>query len=169
MPQTFLALGAIALAGLVAFQQQQARAHEQRRAILEEVLVTGRSVGNEVLERLATLPFDAASPTADSTALTPEAEFGLHGAADPLADASDVDDVDGIENVTVTRTLTDPMTGAGHTFNFAIDAEVGYVIQQDSVLARTGGMRTFAKEVVLFVRHPSLAVPLELRRVYTQD
>lgn len=169
MPQTLLALGAIALAGLVAFQQQQARAHEQRRAIHEEVLVTGRSVGNEVLERLATLPFDAAGPTTDSTALTPEAEFGLLGAADPLADAGDVDDVDGIENIAVTRTLTDPTTGAAHTFGFTIDAEVGYVIQQDSVLVRTGGMRTFAKEVVLLVRHPSLSAPLELRRVYTQE
>lgn len=169
MPQTFLALGAIALIGLVAFQQQHARAHEQRRAIHEEVLVTGRSIGNEVLERLATLPFDAAGPTTDSTALTPEVDFGLLNTLDPIGDAGDVDDVDGMREVHVTRTLTDPTTGTVHTFDFTVDAEVGYVIQQDTVLVRTGGMRTFAKEVTLLVRHPSLHAPLQLSRVYTQE
>jgi hypothetical protein len=167
MPQTFLALGALFLIGLVILHQHRGEVHEQQRAIRSEIEEAARTVGTEVFEHLATLRFDAAGAVSDSTALTPEALFGLPLSSHPLADATDVDDVHGMRGVEVWRTLTDPQNGTVHFIAFTLNADVGYVMRIDTALVRTGGAPTFAKEVVLAVHHPQALAPLQFRRVYT--
>lgn len=166
MPQTFLSLGALALLGLITLQQQWARTHEQQRVVTSEFTALARSVGDEALERLDVLAFDAVETT-DAAALTPESGFGWPGSGHPLFAATDVDDVDGMAAAPITRTLADPETGATHTLTFAISSEVRYVRQEGASLVPTGGEPTFAKEVVLTVEHELLRTPIELRRVYT--
>ena len=166
MPQTLLALGALLLAGFVALSQHRSSTHEQARAIRHEVEVDARSVGLEVLERLATLAFDAVVAPGDSTGLTPEAAFGLPLSSDPLADATDVDDVHAM-NVEIERLYADPATGTPRALTFAVAADVGYVERVGGTVIRTGGVPTFAKEVVLEVAHPQLHRPYLFRRVYT--
>lgn len=166
MPHTLLAVGALALMALLAFQHQRARVHEQERVIQAHILAAGRSVGDEVFERLDTLPFDAVS-TGETTALTPETSFGSSDASDPLGSASDVDDVHGAWAQPMLRVLTDPATGEPRTLSFGVEADVAYVSLQDGTVERTGGTRTFAKEVLLTVRHDHLDSPITLRRIYT--
>ena len=166
MPQTILALGALFLAGFVTFSQHRESLHEQGRMVNHEVEAAARGVGMEVMEQLAVLPFDAVTAPADSSALTPEANFGMVS-ANPLADAGDLDDVHGMADIEIERLYTNPETGTTQALTFLVSADVGYVEQAGSAIDRTGGPQTFAKEVVIAVQHPHLAAPFFFHRVYT--
>ena len=164
MPHTLTAVAAFALLGFVTLEHARMGRHDQQGAIRVEIEAAAQSVAGEIHEALAVLPFDAVA-TRDTTALTPEALFGYApGAA--FADAADLDDAHGV-SATVTRTLTDPETGAPRPIRFRARARVAYVAASGGVVSETGGARTHTKRVEIVVTHPLLLAPVRLHRVYS--
>ncbi|MEL6615877.1 MAG: hypothetical protein AAFQ43_09070 [Bacteroidota bacterium] len=138
--------------------------HDQQGAVRIEIESAAQSIGGELHEALAALPFDAVD-TRDTTALTPEALFGSVPGAD-FSDATDLDDAHGVSE-TLTRSLSDPETGAQRPIAFQVRARVAYVEASGGAVAETGGARTLTKRVEIAVTHPLLLAPVRIHRVHS--
>ena len=155
MPQTLLALAALAIVSLFAFNRARAGLDAGRAANHTEAqaIATGAALG--LLDRAAALPFDAAlagGPVSDPTALTPETDFG--GAT--LATASDVDDIDGMAPVALS---------SAEGLRMSATARVRYVEPAD--LTTPAGGPTFAKRVEVTVAPEGGVEPVVLSRTVT--
>ena len=162
MPETFQALLAVALLGLLGLGAGRLSAGEHVGQGRAEADLRALGVATRVLDRLAVLPFDAAGEVATASELTSPAGFG--GAATTFTGALDLDDVHA-------KATTVSVARDGEHLPFVVSASVRYVEP-----AASGGEtqfepaadRTFHKEVVVFVTGP-LGSTLTLGRVYAYD
>jgi hypothetical protein len=183
MPQTFLALLALVLASIIAFNQQRLTQQSYRSALREEIQLAASGAAQHVLEMVAARSFDESTTpvplfragaiphTAAGFALagTFGADRGALGCnlMDPGAtpDCDDVDDLDGVAGAAVEARLTD-----GRVLSFVADAAVFYVDGPTS--STPSATPTLHKRVELRLRSemPGLSRPILLiSRVVSYD
>lgn len=165
MPHVIYATLALALLGLATLNQQRSGQHEQSRAIRIQVETAAMTVGTEILEGLAALPFDSV-PTTDTTALTPQALFGPTLPGQGLEEARDVDDADGVV-ATLIRTQTDPVTGDRLPVTFSARVRVRYVRLVGTSLISANGARTLTKEAEVTITTDAMDAPARFSRTYS--
>lgn len=156
MNQTLLAIFALAVVTLVAFNATRDRTQREMREMRTEVEVLATAAGLDVLAQIGATPFDAvtvANPAANRSDLTP-LPFPTGTAFDDIAD---VDDAHGMA----------PMAYSSETggLPLSVGAEVRYVSETD--LSKPSVIPTFAKAVTVRVSHPMLADTLDLTQVFT--
>ena len=169
MPQSLLALLALAVAAFLTFNQQRLTIRAQTNVITDEVELAAAGLASEVMAFIEARSFDEAStPEKIHAALavpsvasdfTWAAGFGaigygplgcdlLHPADTPECD--DVDDLAGLDWQTVTLDLAH-----GRTLDFDVRVNVYYVSDPESMTVAPG--RTLHKRVNIDVRSPHVA------------
>ena len=136
MPQTLLAVGALAVMAVLTLQSQGDRAYTVRDVVDAEITTMSARVASDVLNGYRTRPFDAAtaSGAADSPGdLWPHARlataagdrFGtLSQRAAAAASGATLDAVDGRATVVQRQT-------ASGSVSFRVESVVGYVAESD--------------------------------------
>lgn len=150
MPQTLLAVGALAVTMLLALSSQESVVHMERTTVENEIETLAGQAAMNMLAHIGAQPFDAAAGTATGVGdLTPAADFPTGLAFDAAADVDDF-------NQMATHTY---VTADG--VSFTVDAQVRYV---DETFAPSA-TPTAQKEVRVVVQHARLPSPVSLRRV----
>ncbi len=169
MPQTLGAFLAIVAVMTFALNYHRSTLHAQHSVINSEYEVMGSAVAADVMNYIASKPFDAR--TADNTVsrtnkntllLTGPAEFG--GCAD-FDLCNDIDDFDGLASQ-VRSFEVEP----GVSIDFLVDVKVKYVDDAGN----TATSPTWAKEVAVRIASadsvgsiPRLIRPIQLRRQFS--
>lgn len=140
MPQTFLALLALVLASIIAFNQQRLTQQSYRNALRDEVQLAASGTAQHVIEMIAARSFDEMttpiplfragtiphSPSGFSIPAAFASDRGSLGcnAMDPrfAPECDDVDDLNGLRGLPVEARLSD-----GRVLQFAADVNVFYV------------------------------------------
>ncbi len=182
MPQTLLALLAMILTSLLAFNQQQSVRNNYTHMVGNEIEMAASGALMTVLEFIGSRSFDerttpaaieaAQTLPADSTHFSAAHRFGSYdrGASgcDLMApyrtpDCDDIDDVDGLTGQTISVTLS-----TGLTLDFAVSVEVDYVGLDD--MDRPITTPTFYKRVVVTAANDLLPYGrLEMVRIFAYD
>jgi len=170
MPQTTLALLALALASTLALNQSKTGVYAQADMVRNEVDVHALGVATEVFEIVSTKDFDEATTGTLISDVPPEGMSApsTFGSGKDLLDpgTDDVDDVHDMAPHRVVREVTDPETGERSALEFEVTATVEYVTDRDPVTGAAlprvtpTGQPTYTKRVELTVRCPSLRGPL---------
>lgn len=84
-----------------------------------------------------------------------------------LHDIGDVDDIHGVTNMSVNRTINNTRTGESHNVTYSLSGTVQYVVEVGNMITPHTLNQTFSKEVELVLNHPNLIQPIVLKRVYT--
>jgi len=154
--QTLLAIFALAIGTLVAFNATRDRTDREMRELRTEVEVLATAAGLDILAQIGTMPFDAVTvvnPAANRSELTP-LPFPTGTAYNAI---TDIDDAHGMA----------PMAYSSETggLPLSIGAEVVYVSETD--LITPSAIPTFAKAVTIRVSHPMLGDTLDLTQTFT--
>lgn len=157
MPQTLLALLALVLASLFAFNTQQRSAASARALQRSEVEVIMAGVAEGTFDVLADVPFDGVTTATQASDLTAPGSFGGR----TWATAVDLDDYDGT-STTVTRTV-----GAS-SISVTMAIEVDYVVKSGTVFVVSPSTRQLFKRVTLTFTGP-LGTTATLERIYALD
>jgi len=173
MSETMLALVALMIAAFFAVSQQRGIVAAEREMASIELEVLASAVGSEMMQQIATKPFDAATVGMDPqdvalSDLTVATAFG-HGLACP-GGCDDIDDFNAMLPDTlffeVGRDEADNPVG----FDFTVTADVRYV---DDNGAETTN-RTWTKEVTLYVDQATeggaqrfLLQPIQVKRQFS--
>ena len=168
MPQTLLALLALSLAALLAFNQQRVTSQAYQTMVSDELELAASGALIHAMELITARSFDERSTPGgiDAQARLPETpdhmsasdQFGAtdRGSAGcdlmrPITtpNCDDVDDVDGLRDVPIWLRLA-----SGDSLQFMVDADVYYVA--DSDVQTPSSERTLHKMVILRARSPQL-------------
>jgi hypothetical protein len=182
MPQTLLALLAMILASLIAFNQQRNAIATYDDMLDNEIEMAASGVLMHVMELVGGRSFDERAtpegilaaeylPTSPSE-FAATARFGTYDRGSQgcnLEDAyltpacDDIDDLDGIRNAVVHARFSD-----GRSLEFSLDIEVDYVV--DRLVQTVSSTPTRHKRVVVTVRNPYLPHgQIFLERVFSYD
>ena len=163
MPQTLLALLALALAGLLTFNQQRLTVRSQTNMVSAEVELAAAGLASEAMEFIGARSFDERTTPekiADANGSVPDdpgefsasTTFGYSGDCDFLRPANtpscdDVDDLAGRGWTPVDVTLAH-----GRTLDFEIKTDVYYVDSPSSMTPSSA--KTRHKRVIMNLRSP---------------
>lgn len=163
MPQTLLALLALALAGLLTFNQQRLTVRSQTNMVSDEVELAAAGLASEVMEFISARSFDERTTPpkiADAYGSVPDdpnqfsesTSFGYSGECDLLlpANTPNCDDVDDLANrdwAPVEVTLAH-----GRTLGFEVKTDVYYVDSPSSMTPSS--TKTRHKRVIMNLRSP---------------
>jgi hypothetical protein len=182
MPQTLLALLALALASLLTFNQQRLTVRSQQGMVGNEIELAAAGLASEVLELIGARSFDeettperiaAASGVIpySPSGFSDASSFGVAGGCDYLVPANtpacdDVDDVGGSDWTPVAVGLA-----RGRSLEFDIRTDVFYVASTTSM--EPADAPTRHKRVILDVRSPYVTTGtgevLRVTRVFSYD
>lgn len=163
MPQTLLALLALAVATLFATQQQRYAVNSHLTQMRGELAVQSTAVAEDVLNMIGSMAFDEATVDQDAAPLTLSyqltnvADFGP-GEGQP----NDIDDFhESISDEYKVRTIqrVDPETGAtvSNTLYFDVDVKVTYADENDLDTPQTA--KSKVKKVVVTVFSKDISHP----------
>lgn len=182
MPQTLLALLALALAGLLTFNQQRLTVRSQTNMVSNEVELAAAGLASEVMEFIGARSFDERSTPeriADALGVVPDgpdaftnaSSFGYSGDCDLLQPSNtpscdDIDDLDDLGWTPVYVTLAH-----GRTLDFEIKTDVYYVDSPSSMTPSSS--RTRHKRVDMNLRSDYATAGedgiLRVTRVFSYD
>lgn len=155
MPQTVLALFALAMATMFSLNQRELTTRAQLNMMKNEVAVVATGIASEAFDHIGSLPFDGNGAVVRLTQLTVASQFG---GVDTWDDATDMDDFHG------QRKVVEVVTDRG-SFEVHVLADVSYVINHNGAFVRTGA-RQWLKEVTLTLEGP-LGYRAEVTRVFS--
>lgn len=163
MPQTLLALLALALAGLLTFNQQRLTVRSQTNMVTNEIELAAAGLASEAMEFIGARSFDERSTPeriADAdgnvpdspSAFTNSSSFGTTGDCDYLqpSDTPACDDIDDLANRDWTP--TEVTLAHGRTLEFDIKTDVYYVDSPSSMTP--SATKTRHKRVDMNLRSP---------------
>ncbi len=155
MPQSLVAVVAMALASLVAFQQHRSVLEQRMNAVRSALSVGATAVASDKLEEVGAKAFDEATRlgTIDNVADLTDFVSGAGQLAESAA-FDDIDDFDGI----VTSEIR---TVKGKDLVFTARTEVSYVSDVDG--QSEVGYPTKLKKVTVFVVPAEITVPDTIR------
>ena len=182
MPQTLLAVFAIAAASTLAYQGSRDRIDDATRLYRAEVQSQARGLTEGVLARLAGLPFDGGeggnAAAAGPARFSPASSFGAAApsAGRPLDDVfadpafDDLDDFDGVSGAVARHTFFDPATGTTQPFDLLVSVDVRYARQRADgswePVEGNPGFRSDRKWAVVTVEHATLPGGGRLGRLF---
>jgi hypothetical protein len=155
MPQTALALLALALATLFAFNQREATTRAQLNMIRNEIAVVATGVAAEAFDHISSKPFDGKGAVVRLTQLTLTSNFGGGGGWE---EATDIDDFHGKNTIFAVQTQHG-------SFDIVASAEVTYVENRGGKFVATNS-RQWLKQVTLKLEGP-LGYRARVTRVFS--
>lgn len=155
MPQTALALFALALATMFSLNQRELTTQAQLNMMRNEVAVVSTGIASQAFDHIGSFPFDGNGEVVRLTQLTVASKFGDVASWE---EARDVDDFHGQSKV-----FTVP-TQHG-SYDVTVSAQVTYVENVDGEFVRTGA-RQWLKQVILTLEGP-LGYRAEVNRVFS--
>ncbi|CAN5596497.1 hypothetical protein BH23BAC4_BH23BAC4_11110 [soil metagenome] len=162
MSRILLAILALALISLLFLNVQRQRIHDSRSQVAGELEMGARTVAEDVISRISTLPAglsdSANGPVARQTGNA--SGIGANGFDDPALRT--VDDFHGLTGVQAEQLVRNRSTGGPVTVTYLVDVDVSVVMHTGGDISQ--GM-TQAKRIAVTVHHPSLSAPISLSRV----
>jgi len=151
---TLHVLGAVLILSITALNAQRHQIDIRQSQTRSEIEMRATGLGSEILERLASLPFDSNAGAVELWDLTLASNFG---GALSLDDALDLDDVHGLS-------FTASTASGGSDLEFEVRVSVRYVEPLTGGFVPTA-VRSRYKEVTLGLEGP-VGAALTLQRVY---
>ena len=174
MTETMLALVALMITLFFTMSQQQGIVQNEREIASIELEVMANAMGSEMMQRIATQEFDAATTgvdlrDVDLVDLTVESNFG--DSLDCRSGAcTDIDDYNDMQPFVDKFKVGSDTSGTQQSFIFAITADVKYVDDQGN----ESETPTWTKEVTLYVdqlvhgnESKYLLYPIEVKRQFS--
>jgi hypothetical protein len=143
MPQTLLALFALALVTMFSLNQRELTSRAQLNMMRNEVAVVGSGIAAQVFDHIGSFPFDGNGAVIRLTQLTPTGQFG--GVAS-WEEARDIDDFHGQSIVFTVET-------EHGSYDIDVRARVRYVENIDGVFQESQA-RQWLKQVALTLEGP---------------